>query len=351
MHQTKTQSTFIPLALDFAWFHSLIGVKFLFVICLFMNSLPAQAGRGKDWFHRLDSFLERRYYSGSYDTLYFTRPHNRITIRNREGLSGTGWVIKSTKNGELQTSRLEAARRFVVSLGVSYRGLMLSYSLNPAKIKGSYKDFEFETNEYNNKWGFDVVLQNTNTLSGTQTISGKTTQIEPGQIHQISVYLDAFYTFNKRRFSYAAAFSQSYIQKKSAGSWLVGGSFLGSNINVRGNANLGVMGSHMRFIQVGLGGGYGYNYVPAEGWLIHVSSLPHLIVFDRSRLEIDDDNKKFHYRFPEVQVTARFAVVRNFKHGFLGTQIVANYLATGRKKNAYVGHNKWRSRIFFGLRF
>lgn len=40
--------------------------------------------------------------------------------------------------------------------------------------------------------------------------------------------LTGYYTFNHRRFSYPAAFTQSYIQRRSAGSWLAGISYQSS---------------------------------------------------------------------------------------------------------------------------
>ena len=113
----------------------------------------------------------------------------------------------------------------------------------------------------------------------------------------------------------------------------------------------GLAASELKFVHVGLGGGYGYNFVPGKGWLIHVSALPHLIVFDRSSYVSGGKMQRLHYRFPEMIITGRFAVVRNFKHTFLGTQVVANYSADGSKRNLFISNQKWRGRLFFGVRF
>lgn len=45
------------------------------------------------------------------------------------------------------------------------------------------------------------------------------------------VNLAGYYTFNHRRFSFPAAFTQSYIQHRSADSWLAGISYQGGSIN------------------------------------------------------------------------------------------------------------------------
>ena len=39
--------------------------------------------------------------------------------------------------------------------------------------------------------------------------------------------LNAYYAFNGRRFSYPAVFSQSWMQKRSCGSLMLGASFMG----------------------------------------------------------------------------------------------------------------------------
>ncbi len=314
-------------------------------------SLPSSSITRKEWFRRLDSLLERRYYKGDYDTLYVVRPDARITIRNREGLSGTGVTIKSTFDGQLQTAKLSADHRFVVTLGASYRGLALSFSLNPAKLRGKYKDWEFETNEYSNRFGFDIILHNSKTHSGTREVAGVVTEIPTGLVHHRSLQVNAYYAFNHRRFSYAAAFSQSYLQKRSAGSWLASFSFMGSLIDISSDAERGIQPFDLNFYHLGVGGGYGYNYVPAKGWLIHLSGVPNIVVYDRSRLLVGVQEQRLKYRFPELIFTGRFAVVRNFKHVFLGTQVVANYSADGNKRKLFVSNRKWRGRIFLGVRF
>lgn len=96
---------------------------------------------------------------------------------------------------------------------------------------------------------------------------------------------DGYYIFNKRRFSYKAAYRQSVIQKRSAGSWLAGAMFYYSDFRYDdlSNAELLVYMNNVGRIkqwQANVGAGYGYNYVPAKGWLISAMAMPMLTVYN-----------------------------------------------------------------------
>ena len=76
-----------------------------------------------------------------------------------------------------------------------------------------------------------------------------------GSISQKTLNLNFYYAFNYCKSSFPAAFSQSYIQKRSAGSWMIGASFDGSKTKVKGMT--------IRLNELALGAGYGYNLVPS----------------------------------------------------------------------------------------
>ena len=66
-------------------------------------------------------------------------------------------------------------------------------------------------------------------------------------------------------------------------------------------------------VNIGIGGGYGYNYVPGKGWLLHISALPTFIVYSN-------------------------------------TSMVFNFTNNGDKESLAVQNLKWRIRTFFGVR-
>ena len=126
--------------------------------------------------------------------------------------------------------------------------------------------------------------------------------------------LNAFYIFNSKRFSYPAAFSQSYIQRKSAGSFLVALSGQGQHAKLSVKPEVDwTEEMNLKMTNIGIGAGYGYNYVPSEGWLLHVSALPTFIVYSKTSMKIGDTRVPLHYHFPEVIIMCFELFLHPFK--------------------------------------
>ena len=130
--------------------------------------------------------------------------------------------------------------------------------------------------------------------------------------------MNIYYAFNNRRFSYPAAFTQSYIQRRSAGSFLLAASMQGPRATINWGHEL-----YLKMTNIGIGAGYGYNYVPFQGWLLHISALPTFIVYSNTSMTLDDNKVPLKYHFPEVIITSRGAVVRQMKKTFFGLSILA----------------------------
>ena len=101
---------------------------------------------------------------------------------------------------------------------------------------------------------------------------------------------------------------------------------------------------------IGIGGGYGYNWVPNRHWLLHLSVLPTFTVYSNSSLKVNDERVPLDYIFPEVIITSRGAIVRQFGNMFVGTSMVFNFTNIGNKDQLSIYNMKWRSRLFFGFR-
>ena len=101
---------------------------------------------------------------------------------------------------------------------------------------------------------------------------------------------------------------------------------------------------------IGIGAGYGYNYVPAEGWLLHISGLPTFIVYSHTSMNFGDTRVPLHYHFPEVIITGRGAVIRQMRNLFYGLSMVYNFTNIGHEESLALHNQKWRIRALFGLR-
>ena len=162
---------------------------------------------------------------------------------------------------------------------------------------------------------------------------------------------NAYYAFSHRRFSFPAAFSQSQVQKRSCGSWLLGLSAFAGRISSATDVVQGIGSKRLTTINVAIGGGYAYNFVIKRKWLLHLSAMPHIVVFSHNRLTVGDTRQHAPYRFPSLINVGRVAAVRNFKNSFIGMSAVVNLWRQGDKDDMLIENVKWRARLFYGVRF
>ena len=296
--------------------------------------------------HRADSILTVNYRKGDIDTAYITRPATKWTVTARMNVSGAKIETEGIDQGQHFKSEMEANRKATLSVGVSYLGLSLSAALNPAKLMGKYRDYELNFSSYGRRFGFDIIYQDAKNFKGWHDHDGmERVTLPDGLLSVKTLNLNAFYVFNSRRFSYPAAFSQSYIQRHSAGSFLLAASGQGQHATLDWEQEM-----QLKMTNIGLGAGYGYNYVPGKGWLLHISALPTFIVYSNTSRTFGDSNVPLHYHFPEVIITGRGAVVRQWGNKFLGMSMVFNFTNIGHEESLAIHNIKWRIRTFFGLR-
>ena len=101
---------------------------------------------------------------------------------------------------------------------------------------------------------------------------------------------------------------------------------------------------------IGIGAGYGYNFVPHQGWLLHISALPTFIVYNNASMTFGGSQMDLKYHFPEVIITGRGAVVRQWGNKFLALTMVYNFTNIGNKNDFSIYNTKWRIRTIFGVR-
>ena len=302
---------------------------------------------------RMDSALAARYYKIPYDTNYVVRPQGRLTLKVRMNQTGNSIHAKGTVNGLYSKADLSTSHKTTFALAAIYRGIGVGFAVNPAKWKGIYKDYEFNLNYYSNRLSLDLSYQRSESLAGD--IKG-----DRGEQHLLDEDLKmkvlnmvGYYAFNHRRFSFPAAFTQSYIQRRSAGSWLAGISYQGGSIETTDKLkerNPNAPDVRIYLGHVGIGGGYGYNWVLGNKWLLHFSMLPTFVVYNRNNMTVNGVRKKAkHMRFNMI-FNERVAVVRNLSpRYFIGATLVMNN-SIFDDDVVVVNQNKWRARAFFGMR-
>lgn len=311
-----------------------------------MIGADAQTQKLQRMLRHNDSLMTVRYRSGNIDTNYITRPTTKWTIVARMNVSGAKIETEGMDNGIPFKSEMKADYKSTLSVGVSYLGFSLNAALNPAKLLGRYRDYELNFNSYGKRFGFDIIYQDAHNFEGWHDHEGMDRIVlSDGMLKVKTLNVNAFYVFNSRRFSYPAAFTQSYIQRRSAGSILLAASGQGQHATLDYTQK-----TDMKMTNIGLGMGYGYNFVPGEGWLLHISALPTFIVYSNTSMTFGDNRVPLSYHFPEVIITGRGAVVRQWRNKFLGMSMVFNFTNIGNEERLAVHNIKWRVRTFFGLR-
>ena len=306
-------------------------------------TLPLSA---QNIFQRLDNVLTENYRTVKYDTAYIVRPQTKWTVIARLNVSGATIETEGIDNGQYYQSEMEANSKATLSLGVGYQGFTLSLALNPAKLMGKYNDYELNFNCYRRNFGFDVIYHDAKNFTGWYDQEGmERVELPDGMLHVQTLNVNAYYAFNNRRFSYPAAFSQSYIQRRSAGSFLLAASGMGQRATLDWED-----GQKLKMTNIGIGAGYGYNFVPHQGWLLHISALPTFIVYNNASMTFGGSQMDLKYHFPEVIITGRGAVVRQWGNKFLALTMVYNFTNIGNKNDFSIYNTKWRIRTIFGVR-
>ena len=188
-----------------------------------------------------------------------------------------------------------------VGFWVGYRGTGISFSKSLTKNAGRY----FSVSSTGAKYGFNFRLRRFSTsdvsLSSTSYEDGKvvdeynqdTLMYAPVWIR--SVYVNGYYVFNGRRYSQAAAYNQSVIQRRSAGSFLLGATWYQSSFDYSNRDNVLYMllsqnTGRIKVHQANIGIGYGYNFVPFRGLVINAMAMPTISLYNRVKVYKYDCN-------------------------------------------------------------
>ena len=133
------------------------------------------------------------------------------------------------KNKERQSLTFFPRPSFKIGPFLGWRWLFLGYTIDIGRIQKAGKNTEFSLSLYSNLVGGDFVyLKNKGDFQLQRTVGFQ--GVSPGTFHNknfdgLQMYLISFNLyciFNHKKFSYPAAYNQSTIQRKSAGTLLFG---------------------------------------------------------------------------------------------------------------------------------
>lgn len=223
---------------------------------------------------------------------------NQTDLRMNSAVNGEELFFEA--QGDIQWEpHIRTAPSTYVGIWAGYRGYGFGYSRNVAGDKGSYFSFGITGGSY----GANVRIHHFKAKETEMKVSGYMPDwteesfsyhlAEPMDVR--TVIANAYYLFNGRYFSYAAAYDHSVIQRRSAGSVVASAMYFQSKIDYSSPSNaemmlwMGDIG-RMKQWQASLGVGYAYNWVPARGWLFSAMVMPMLAAFNRLKVWCYDSN-------------------------------------------------------------
>ena len=260
-----------------------------------------------DRIHQLQQFLDDKA-KKKVDPRYIEVPEKpwRVILRYKANMVNVDYdnSIDFPATNEYSEWNLHFEPPVATSIGfwAGYRGTGLSFSLPLTKNAGRY----FSISSTGAKYGFNFRLRRFNTSSATLSATDYKDGIRDGDGYHDeqelaapvwirSLYVNGYYVFNGRRYSQAAAYNQSVIQRRSAGSFLLGATWYQSSFDYSDISNFLFMmvghGVHrIKVHQANIGFGYGYNFVPFRGLVINAMAMPTVSVYNRVKVYKYDFN-------------------------------------------------------------
>ena len=215
-----------------------------------------------------------------------------------------------------------------IGLHLTYMAVSVGYDMNINKFFNGYESTRKRINFAFNcqLFGAEFYINNNDITTNITSISNGGQTIRPhvkfDGISNDRWGFDIYYFLNNKRYSQAAAFSYSKLQRRSQGSWYFGLSFCNQRYNFEFSRlpqevldylpkswdtyNYGVNTNTFS-----IKAGYGYNWVLGPHWLLAISESPtvgyrtgHVNSWLKNSLGINN--------------ILRFSAVYNYKHLFLG---------------------------------
>ena len=234
-----------------------------------------------------------------YDSRYIEVPDRpwRVILRGKMDENIVDFVNSNTIKYEGTDVNTRLSLKFdselnkSIGVWIGYRGLGFGYYYKPNKKP----DLNIAISATAAKIGFNLRLRSMQTSNlhfrmdqsdGDTTATDEMDAVFTTHIDIKSVYLNAYYVFNGERYSQGAAYNQVVVQRKSAGSLLLGLTAYGSGVDLNTsplNGGVVTMADSLGYISLGkisLGLGYGYNWVPAKGWIVNAMVMPNISLSD-----------------------------------------------------------------------
>lgn len=375
-----------------------MNIKLLTAVLLFCT-MPVQAQQKRSFKERLIHYLDSSNVIGT-DPAYIGLPEKKwcVTLNSNANQlnlnldSHTDWNFSNfVDNQDINLNfdlNLKIKPPVTTSLGfyVGYRGWGGGYSVSLSGNNGINMSFNIATpsNGVNIRWRrFD--FQNPEGHLTNAFINGMRQNDEHGifeldQPMQIESFVfDGYWIFNSRRFSLAAAYGQSVLQKRSAGSFIAGLMAYYQKFDISQPQNVLTLSDMfqrlgiLKTYQGSIGAGYTYNWVPTPGLVVNAVVMPVVSLFnyikadnytasrDKSANELDGNDNEGDLVLEHsssnslwgnihLNIDARASVTYWFRKWFITTMVQGKRFSS-QYDNTQIRMTDWEVKAAVGLTF
>ncbi len=260
---------------------------------------------------------------------------------------------------------------------VGWRWIFLGYTIDFSHLSGGGNKQDFNMSFYSSQIGLDLFYRKTGRDYKIREMDlGKDIDTSPLKnvdfdgIEASIKGFNVYYIFNHRKFSYPAAYSQSTVQRRSAGSFLAGFGYtthslkvdwkkLGQIIEDRLGPTLAAQvldntlaHERIHYADVSLSAGYAYNWVFAYNWLFDMS-LSAALAYKHSTGDMERSRFKFRdFSFANFNLDGvlRTGIIWNNGKWYAGANAIFhsyNYRKSQFSTNTYFGNIN----IYIGFNF
>lgn len=244
------------------------------------------------FFYRTGNWVDR-YLQRGIDTSYIGLPEHSWRIAYTNGMIGINSNLTSfseAQDNSVQTITLLNRTTPSVDLGfyAGYRGFGFGYSWDAIHAYAQRLSFSFGSKFIGIDFGIHT---STNIYTNLQFGDQQSWDFGKDKVIITNASLNLWYALNARHYSHQAAVKQSYIQKQTAGSFLVHLAYTSSQVQLKDTLRytdnnvplLPLLMSSLTAIrtrQIAVGIGYGINYTPNKGKVVlHASAAAMLVTY------------------------------------------------------------------------
>ncbi len=308
------------------------------------------------------------------DPEYIEPQHYNFTTTFMSTYSFENYRITS-KSGQEVVFAPEARIKMGPYIGWSL--LFLGYTIDLAYVSANKKK-ELDLSVYSSMIGVDFFRRQSGHDYYIQSWKLGDVEVEPevnsmpfDGLNVTITGLNAYYIFNHRKFSYPAAFSQSTCQRKSRGSFIMGAGYTKHSLDLdytklqntfdrfypdlSEKVDSGLYFNKIRYTDVSLSAGYGYNWVFSRNWLLSVclsAAIGYKHATGDTFQDAFDIFPKFDFSFSNLNFdgVGRLGVIWNNSKWYFGAYGVLHsytYRKSQFQTNNYFGNIN----VYIGINF